>query len=71
MEYSEATARNLRAECARQRISGRELARRLGENYMWSQRRLAGEQPITVDDVARIAVVLGVPVAELMPEVAA
>ena len=70
MELSQATAANLRAELARQRISGRELARRLGENHTWVSRRLAAEQEITVDDLGRIAAVLNVPAASLLGQAA-
>lgn len=62
------TAANIRAEMARQKISGRELARRLGEAPMWVQRRVAGTGPITVEELARIASVLGVPAADLLGE---
>jgi transcriptional regulator with XRE-family HTH domain len=70
MEHSQALAANLRAELARQRISGRELSRLLGENVSWTHRRLAGAQEITVDDLYRIAQVLHVPVGVLLGEAA-
>lgn len=66
MEQSQLTAANIRAECARRRITGRELARRLGENPMWLHRRLAGQQEISVDDVARIAAVLDLDPSSLL-----
>jgi hypothetical protein len=49
------------------RISQRELARRLEVSQPWVQGRLAGDITITVADVERIAVALGVPVAQLLP----
>lgn len=52
-------------------MSGRELARRLGESPMWVQRRVSGTGPISIDDLTRIAAVLDVPAARLLPERAA
>ncbi|GIF08723.1 hypothetical protein Asi03nite_62610 [Actinoplanes siamensis] len=53
----------LRAEMGRQRISQRELARRLGVNQAVISRRLAGEQfSFTTAELDRIAEILGVPV---------
>lgn len=66
MTYLDGTAANLRAECARQRISGRELARRLGESPMWAQRRLSGAQEMTLDELGRIASALGVDPAQML-----
>lgn len=40
-------------------MSRRELAKRLGENHMWCHRRLNGQQSITVEELFRIAEVLG------------
>lgn len=62
------TAANIRAAMARQKISGRELARRLGETPMWVQRRVSGQGPTTVDDLARIAEVLNVPASSLIAD---
>ena len=70
MSHYQAVARELRAECARQKISGRELARRLGESPMWTQRRLAGEQDLTVDDLYRIADALDIPPTSLLHQAA-
>lgn len=44
-----------------------ELAARLGVNEMWLSRRLRGAQPIDLNDLARIAEVLGVTAADLLP----
>lgn len=44
-----------------------ELATRLGENEMWVSRRLRGTQPIDLNDLERIAAILEVDVAELLP----
>lgn len=66
MTHSFDTAANIRAAMARQKISGRELARRMGESPMWVQRRTSGGGPITVDELTRFATVLGVPAATLL-----
>jgi transcriptional regulator with XRE-family HTH domain len=56
-----AVAGEIRAELGRQRLTQIELAIRLGEKRSWVARRLIGETPITVTDLARIADALGVP----------
>jgi transcriptional regulator with XRE-family HTH domain len=55
-------AAEVRAEMARQRLSGRALAARLGWPQNRLSRRLAGDIPFTVDDLAAIAALLEVPV---------
>lgn len=59
----------IRAELARQRISGRELARRLGNTQMYVARRLSGEVDPSAGDLAAFAAVLQVPVASFFGEV--
>ena len=71
MQQSQATAANLRAELARQRISGRELARRLHKPPMWTQRRLAGTLAITLDDLALICGALDIPMTSVIENKAA
>jgi len=51
----------------RRRMSNAELGRRLEEPDYWVGRRLNGKIPIDLHDLQRIAVVLGVSVADLMP----
>ena len=67
MEYTQAAAANIRAEMARQRISGRELARRLDMNPTSLARRVAGDVDISLDELAHIADALRVTVAALLP----
>lgn len=62
-------AAELRAEMARQRISGREMARRLGENPMWVSSRVSGHVPIDLQDLERIARELDVHPRRLLPRV--
>lgn len=50
-----------------QRVSQRELARRLGVSQPWVRERLIGETAITVGDIQRIAAALGVPITALLP----
>lgn len=63
---AETTAREIRAELGRQRISQNELARRLRvtQNYLW--RRMAGQTPFSLDDVDAIAAELGVSPSDLV-----
>jgi transcriptional regulator with XRE-family HTH domain len=60
-------AEELRAELARQRKTGSWLARELGVSGTWVNQRLAGNQPIAVDELELIASKLGVPVGRLIP----
>lgn len=62
------TAGAVRAELARRRISGRELGRAIGWSLGTTSRRLNGQSPITVDELARIAQFIDVPLAALLPE---
>lgn len=49
-----------------QGMSGRELARQLGVSHTWLQNRYSDLVPYTLDDLGRIADVLGVEVEELV-----
>lgn len=62
-------AEEIAALLDQQRVSQRELARRLGVSQPWVQYRLAGETTITVADVERIAAALDVPLTDLLPPV--
>ena len=54
-------AGEIRAELARQRRPQAELAELLGVSKPWLSRRLSGETPLAIADVAVIAEALGVP----------
>ena len=60
-------AGEIRAEMARQRRTGVELASHLQITQQAVSRRLSGEASLDLDDVARIADWLGVPLARLIP----
>lgn len=64
----EATADAVRAEAARQRISGVALAKRLGVSQAYMSRRLGGRQPFDIGELARVAEVLDVPLSRLLPD---
>ncbi len=51
----------------RRRVSGRELARKLGVSPSWVSYRLTGAQPIDLDDLQLIAEALGAEPAALIP----
>jgi len=53
-------AEEIRVMLARRRMSGAELARQIGQTQPYLSRRLTGEVAIDVDDLAKIAQVLGV-----------
>lgn len=61
----------VRATLAVKRVSGAELARRMevSPTYVW--RRVNGEVPFDVADLERIADLIGVPVGELLTDLAA
>lgn len=64
---TEQVAEEIRALLARRRMSGRELARRMGASPSWVNFRLTGAQPINLDDLQRIAEVLEVDITDLLP----
>lgn len=63
-KYSQSDiAAEVRAELARQNISRRGLARRMGVSNDYVARRIAGRIPISADDLRTIAFLLGVPIS--------
>ena len=58
----EKVAAEVRAHLARQRLSGRQAAMRLGWTQPYMSRRLTGEIPFDVTDLEAIAGLLNVPV---------
>lgn len=52
----------------RRRMSGRELARKLHVSPGWVSYRLTGVQPIDLNDLQKMADVLGVEPADLLPK---
>lgn len=60
-------ASNVRAEMARRKASGRDLAIALGWSERTVRRRLAGDSPFTVDELTAVARYLRVPAADLLP----
>jgi transcriptional regulator with XRE-family HTH domain len=66
-DLSRRVAEEIRAMMARRRISGRELARKLGVSQSWVSYRLTGIQPIDLNDLQRIAEALDVTVLDLLP----
>ena len=64
---SERVAEEIRAMLGRQRMSGRQLANKLGVSQSWMSTRLAGTTPIDLNDLERIAAILHVDIFELMP----
>lgn len=56
-------AAEVRAQLARAQWTGRSMALRLGWTQPYISRRLTGEVPFDVNDLAAIAAVLGIPVS--------
>lgn len=61
-------AEEVRALLARRRMSGAELARRLGHSQTFIARRLDGRQAMDIDNLEEIARVLDVPVSSFFPD---
>lgn len=49
-------------------MTQRDAARRLGVGPMWVSERLSGATRITIDDLARFAALLNVPISSLLGE---
>lgn len=64
----EAVAEILRVEMARRRMTQRGLADATGLSQSYIGRRMTGEMPFTTDDLDKIAGVLGMHVAALIPQ---
>ena len=65
---TERTAAVVRAELARRKIRGSEVALLLGLSRTTIWRRLNGEYPFNVDELAAVAAHLGVPVSTFLPD---
>lgn len=65
---TERTAGAVRAELARRKISGRDLAASLGWSVTTTWRRLNGTTAFDVEELATVAEHLGVPVSTFLPE---
>ena len=63
LNWDRVVADNLRAEAARQRWSGRQIADRLGLNPQWINRRLSGHTACTPADLMLFAEFFDVPVS--------
>lgn len=63
---NETVRREIRAELARQSLSQRELATRMGWSRMYVSHRLNGSVGLSLNDVDAIARQLGVPIVQLV-----
>ena len=61
-------AASVRAECARQRVSQRDVARALELSHTSVHRRIRGDVPFDVDELAKIAELLGLSIHDLLPD---
>lgn len=67
VSLSKAVGKEIRVLLVRRDMKQTEMAARLGVTEMWLSRRLTGTQPIDLNDLDRIAAVLQVQVADLLP----
>jgi len=65
--FTKRVAAEVRAEMARQQISQEKLASLTGLSQSRISRRLVGDRPFDVTELAAIAIALGVPVMQFMP----
>ena len=65
---TEQVAEEIRVAMLRRRITGAKLAQALGVSAAWVSYRLTGTQPIDLNDLQRIADVLGTGVLDLLPK---
>lgn len=65
-ELAQLVAEEVRAAQGRQRVTGRELARRVGEPNTTVARWLRGDTPMGVDELDAVADALGVEVSDLI-----
>jgi len=70
MDVRQAVAGEVRAEAARRRVSQRAIAVALGVSQTAVSRRLNGEIPFDVDELGKVAELLGVPPAQFLERVA-
>lgn len=61
-------ANGVRAELARHRMSQRDAASVLGLHQQSLQMRLAGKTPFRAEELAKLADLLGIPVAQFFPQ---
>ena len=66
LSYNESVTAEIRAELGRRRQSGRVLATALGWSPQHLSRRMTGAVPWSTDEIELVAIVLGVPLAELV-----
>lgn len=65
--YAAAVAEEVRAMMARRQVHGKQLAALLGVSQMYVSRRMHGEIPWDVADLARLAGLLRCKVADFLP----
>jgi transcriptional regulator with XRE-family HTH domain len=64
--FNEIVSMEIRAEMARQRRNQSDLASALGWTQVYLSRRLTGSVALSTDEIERIAMVLNVPVDQLV-----
>ena len=66
-DLSRAVATEIRVLLLRRNMNQAQLAERMGVNEVWVSRRLRGAQQLDLNDLQRIADVLDVAIADLLP----
>ena len=65
---SEIVSRNVRAEIARSGMKHRDVAQEIGMLYPTLRNRISGRAEWRIDELDRLATLLGVPLARLLEE---
>lgn len=60
-------AAEVRAELARQRLTQQRIVDKLGRSQAYWSRRVNGEEPFDLDDLASLAALLDVPIGRFIP----
>jgi predicted XRE-type DNA-binding protein len=68
--YTQAVANTIRAELARRSLTQADLANALGVTQPAVSRRMTGQVPFDVEELAKAAALLGLPVSALIEDAA-
>jgi transcriptional regulator with XRE-family HTH domain len=68
MNVTRAVAAEVRAQMARQQVTGKSIARELSLSQQSISLRLTGKVPFDISELAQVARILGVRIASLIPE---
>lgn len=65
--YTELVGEEIRLLCMRRHVSGKDLATVIGVSQVGVSRRMTGETPWDINELAAVAEAFGLPIAALLP----